>query len=223
MTDIHTPVTLYGFWRSNATYRVRVALNLKGVPYREIPVDLDAGAQLAPDFTARNPQAAVPALVEEGAAPITQSLAILEYLEERYAEPPLLPPDPRGRARVRALACTVACDTHPLIVPRVRTYLTTQGGLDADRFRAWLQHWVATGLRGLEKNLAGSADTGRFCHGDAISIADICVTGLVMIPRVFKFDVPGIPTVERIVAACLAEDAFAKADPMRQSDSPRAA
>ncbi len=217
------PLDVYGFWRSNAMYRVRVALNLKGVPYNEIPVNLDTGEQHTAEFLARNPQAAVPALIEDDLPALTQSLAILEYLEERYPEPPILPADPRGRARVRALACNVACDTHPLIVPRVRTYLMKEAGFDQAAFRRWLAHWVGRGLNGLEASLSGSRETGRFCHGDRVTMADICVTGLAIIPRVFKLDVPATPTVTRIVDSCLAEPAFAKADPMQQPDAPKAA
>ena len=217
-----SPVTLYGFWRSNATYRVRVALNLKGVPYREIPIDLESGEQHSADFLARNPMGAVPALVDGDAPPITQSLALLEYLEERYPEPPLLPPDARGRARVRAIACDVACDSHPLIVPRVRLYLT-EAGFDAEQFRAWLRHWATTGLQGIEAKLAGSPETGRFCQGEQITMADICLAGLAMIPRLFKFDVPDVPTVNRVVETCLAEEAFAKADPLKQTGAPQQA
>ena len=221
MTTEQQPLEIYGYWRSNAMYRLRVALNLKGVAFREIPVNLDAGEQHAPDFVARNPQAAVPALVDGDLPPLTQSLALLEYIEERYPEPPLLPADARGRARVRALACNVACDTHPLLVPRVRTYLTTEGGFDADMFRAWVTHWVGHGLEGLEANLSASRETGRFCHGDRITVADICVSGLAMIGRVFKLDVPRTPTLTAILDRCWAEPAFAAAEPSRQPDAPK--
>ena len=213
---------IYGYWRSNAMYRLRVALNLKGVAYREIPVNLDAGEQHAPAFKARNPQASVPALVEGDLPALTQSLALLEYVEERYPEPPLLPADLRGRARVRALACNVACDIHPLIVPRVRRYLTAEAGFDHDGFRAWVTHWVGHGLEGLEANLAGSAETGRFCHGDAVTLADICVAGLVMIGDVLKLDVPRTPILTAIVDRCRAEPAFAAAEPLNQPDAPKA-
>ena len=217
------PLQIYGFWRSNAMYRVRVALNLKGVAYREIPVNLDAGEQHAPAFLARNPQASVPALVEGDLPPLTQSLALLEYFEERYPEPPILPADARGRARVRALAATVACDIHPLIVPRVRRYLASEAGLDADGFRRWLGHWVSQGLVGLDANLSGSRDTGRFCHGENVTMADICVTGLAMIGEVFKVDVPPTPTLTAIVDRCRAEPAFSAAEPSKQADAPKAA
>ncbi len=221
MNDAQTPLEFYGYWRSNAMYRLRVALNLKGVAYREIPVNLDAGEQHAPDFVARNPMAAVPALIDGDLPPLTQSLALLEYLEERYPEPPILPADARGRARVRALAGTVASDTHPLIVPRVRAYLMERGGFDADAFRAWVTHWVGQGLEGIEANLAASRETGRFCHGDRITVADICVTGLALIGRVFKLDLPETPVLTAIVERCRADEAFARAEPSRQSDAPR--
>ena len=221
MTEPSQPLEFYGYWRSNAMYRVRVALNLKGIPYREIPVNLDAGEQHAPDFVARNPMAAVPALMDGDLPPLTQSLALLEYLEERYPEPPILPADARGRARVRALAATVAADTHPLIVPRVRHYLTDRAGFDAEAFRAWVTHWVGQGLEGLEANLAHSPETGRFCHGDRITVADICVSGLALIGRVFKLDVPKTPVLSAIVERCLAEEAFARAEPSRQPDAPK--
>ncbi len=221
MNTEQQPLEIYGYWRSNAMYRLRVALNLKGVAFREIPVNLDAGEQHAPDFVARNPQAAVPALLDGDLPPLTQSLALLEYVEERYPEPPILPADARGRARVRALACNVACDTHPLLVPRVRAYLTTKGGFDADMFRAWVTHWVGHGLEGLEANLSASPETGRFCHGDRITMADICVSGLAMIGRVFKLDVPKTPTVTAILDRCWAEPAFAAAEPSRQPDAPK--
>ena len=221
MNDMQTPLEIYGYWRSNATYRVRVALNLKGVAYREIPVNLDAGEQYAPDFVARNPMAAVPALIDGDLPPLTQSMALLEYLEERYPDPPILPADARGRARVRALAGTVAADTHPLIVPRVRTYLMEKGGFDADAFRAWVTHWVGQGLEGIEANLAASRETGRFCHGDRITMADICVAGLALIGRVFKLDLPETPVLTAIVGRCRADEAFARAEPSRQPDAPR--
>ena len=216
------PLEIYGHWRSNAMYRVRVALNLKAVPYREIPVDIDGGEQLGPEFLVRNPQGSVPALLDGDLPPLTQSLALLEYLEERFPEPPLLPEDMRGRARVRALACNVACDIHPLIVPRVRKYLHREAGFDTDAFRRWLTHWVGHGLEGLEANLSASSETGHFCHGDDLTLADICLTGLAQIGRIFKLDLPTTPILTGIVERCMAEPAFAKADPLAQPGAPAA-
>ncbi len=169
-----------------------------------------------------NPQRAVPALVEDGQAPITQSLAILEYLEERYPEPRLLPRDLGGRARVRSLALLAAADTHPLIVPRVRGYLAQQEGFDAGRWQAWLGHWLTAGLRTFETRLAGEPETGEFCQGDAVTLADICLAGLAMTAEVFKLEVTGLPTVERILARCFAMDAFAKAHALKQPGAPAA-
>ncbi|WP_245501110.1 maleylacetoacetate isomerase [Lichenibacterium minor] len=220
MTHHQSEIEVYGHWRSNAMYRVRVALNLKGVAFREIPVDLDAGEQRSPEFLARNPMGAVPALVDGDLPPLTQSLALLEYIEERYPEPPLLPADARGRARVRALACDVACDTHPLIVPRLRRYLTTVGGFDQDAWRAWTTHWVGTGMESLEAKLAASPDTGRFCHGDSVTVADICASGLAMIGRIFKLDMPKTPTLTAILERCSADPAFADAEASRQPGAP---
>ena len=220
MTPDPHEIAVYGHWRSNAMYRVRVALKLKGVAFREIPIDLDAGEQRSPEFLRRNPMGAVPALVEGELPPLTQSLALLEYIEERYPEPALLPADARGRARVRSLACDVACDTHPLIVPRLRRYLTTTGGFDADAWRAWTTHWVGTGMESLEAKLKASAETGRYCHGDSITIADICASGLAMIGRIFKLDLPETPILTTILGRCAAVEAFAEAEASRQPGAP---
>jgi maleylacetoacetate isomerase len=213
---------LYGFWRSAAAYRVRVALNFKGIPVHEIPVDLDKGEQRDPAFLAVNPQGALPALVEPGEAPLTQSLAILEYLEEVHPEPPLLPKDPRGRARVRSLAAVIAADSHPLVVPRVRHYLMDHEGFDAVRWRAWQTQWFGAGLRTLETRLA-DGQAGRFCHGDTPTFADLCLMSCVTGVRNFKLDVGSLPRIDRIAEACMAMEAFARADPTRQLDFPTAA
>ena len=217
---------LYSFWRTSATYRVRVAFNLKGVQPQEHTIDLDAGEQRSQAFLKVNPMAAIPALVDRGAGqspvPLTQSLAILEFLDETYPAPPLLPADAHGRARVRSLAGMLAADTHPLITPRVKKYLTTAGGFDDAAWRAWQIHWFSTGLQALEQRLAGDAQTATFCHGDTPTVADICLASIVVVMRVFKIDVAGIPTVLRVMAACEKLDAFAKADPARQVGAPQA-
>ena len=217
---------LYSFWRTSATYRVRVAFNLKGVQPQEHTIDLDAGEQRSQAFLKVNPMAAIPALVDRGAGqspvPLTQSLAILEFLDETYPAPPLLPADAHGRARVRSLAGMLAADTHPLITPRVKRYLTTAGGFDDAAWRAWQIHWFSTGLQALEQRLAGDAQTATFCHGDIPTVADICLASIVVVMRVFKIDVAGIPTVLRVMAACEKLDAFAKADPARQVGAPQA-
>ncbi|PZQ18898.1 MAG: maleylacetoacetate isomerase [Ancylobacter novellus] len=212
-------LTLYAYWRTSAGYRVRVALALKGLSAEERNVDIDAGENRSPEFLKINPMGAVPALVADDRAPITQSLAILDYLEEIAPEPPLLPADPWGRARVRSIAAMLAADTHPLITPRVRRYLT-EAGFDADQWRAWQVHWFTTGLQAVEKRLASEAETGVFCHGDSPTIADVCLASIPAVMQVFKVTVPDIPTVDRIVAACEALPAFANADPYRQKGAP---
>ena len=211
---------MYGFWRSQATFRLRVALNLKGLPYREIPVDIDRGEQDDPAFRKINAMGSVPALMVDG-APLTQSLAILEYLEETHPEPALLPTDPKGRARVRALAALAVSDTHPLIVPRVRRYLAEQAGFDAAHWKAWQSHWFAAGLRGFEARLAGDPDTGTYCHGDMPSFADVCLVGLYAGATTFAIEVADVPTVDRIVARCKALKAFDDARADNQADYPR--
>ena len=217
---------LYAFWRTSATYRVRVAFNLKGVQAQEHNINIDAGEQRSEAFLKINPMAALPALVDRSAGPsagpLTQSLAILEFLDETYPTPPLLPTDAHGRARVRSLAAMLAADTHPLITPRVKKYLTTAGGFDDAAWRAWQIHWFSTGLQALERRLAGDAQTGTFCHGDTPTMADICLASIVVVMRVFKIEVEGIPTVLRVMAACEKLDAFAKADPARQAGAPQA-
>src|SRR5580693_787702 len=169
-------IKLYGWWRSLAAYRVRVALNLKRIAYEEQMVDLMAGEQLTKDFKAINPQAAVPALIVDEAAPLTQSLAILEYLEERHPQPPLLPSDPRARARVRSLALLFAADHHPLITPRVNRYLADSLGADDAARAAWSRHWLRQSLEQAQARLAADAASGLYCHGDCLSIADIALT-----------------------------------------------
>jgi len=213
---------LYGYWRSMATYRVRVALALKGVRVQEVAVDLDTGEQLTPQFLAVNPEGAVPALIEPGQPALTQSTAILEYLEERFPDPPLLPRDLRGRARVRSLAALIAGDTHPLIVPRVRRYLMDEAGFDAAAFRAWGLHWISRGVAATETRLAGDPATGEFCHGDQVTMADICLASLVTIARVLRFEPADAPTVARIIHRCDQIEAFALASPARQAGAPPA-
>jgi maleylacetoacetate isomerase len=213
---------LYTFWRSSAAYRVRVALALKGLTADQHTIDLDAGDQYEAAFRTINPLAAIPALIVPGHPPLTQSLAILEYLDETEPKPPLLPADPLGRARVRSIAAGLAADTHPLIVPRVRTYLTTIGGFDRTALRAWQMHWFTTGLLALEQRLATETATGLYCHGDSVTIADILLMSIVVVMRVLNVSVPAIPTIDRIVALCETQEAFAQAAPLRQAGAPSA-
>jgi maleylacetoacetate isomerase/maleylpyruvate isomerase len=212
---------LYGFWRSLATYRVRVALALKGVEAEQQYINLLQGVQHGEDYKAVNPQSVVPALVIDDAAPLFQSLAIIEYLEETSPEPPLLPKDPRGRARVRGLSMIVACDAHPLIVPRIRNYLEREMHLDEAARNRWLQHWTMKALEALEAHLANERETGRFCHGDTPTMADICLASQVFAAGYFDTPTTGVPTVKRIFDECMKIDAFDRSQPTKQPDAPK--
>ncbi len=214
------PVTLHGYWRSSAAWRVRIALNLKGLEWQSSPVHLvrDGGEQHAPAFRALNPQGLVPALEIDGQV-LTQSLAIIEYLDETRAHPPLLPADAAGRARVRSLAQLVAADIHPLNNLRVLQWLEQRCGLDDGQREAWYRHWVVEGLRAFEARLAGDAATGRFCHGDAPGLADCCLVPQLYNARRFNVELDGFPTLVRVESACMALDAFQAADATAQADA----
>jgi maleylacetoacetate isomerase/maleylpyruvate isomerase len=215
---------LFSFWRSLATFRVRIALNLKGItPDEVIDVNLMKGQQREDAFRKINPMMALPALVEDDGTVLFESLAILEYLDETHPNPPLLPKEPKARARVRGLAQIIACDTHPLIVPRVREYLAHEYKVDEAGVLKWGHHWHVEALKALEANLAGSKQTGRYCQGDQITIADICLAGQAAGSTYFKVDLAPFPTVKRIVDTCMANDAFARAHPMKQPGAPAAA
>ena len=214
---------LYSFWRSLATFRVRIALNIKGiVPAEVADIDLMKGRQRDTAFRAVNPQMMIPALVEDDGKVLFESLAIIDYLNEVHPDPPLLPADPPGRARVRGLAQIVACDAHPLIVPRVREYLEHEFKLDEPMRMTWCRHWIAEALRALEAHLKDETQTGRYCHGDTVSIADICLVSHVVGAKFFGVDVAPFPTVLRVVNTCLALDAFARAHPLQQPGAPAA-
>jgi maleylacetoacetate isomerase len=216
-------VKLFGFWRSLATFRVRIALNLKGiVPEEVVSVDLLKGEQRTPDFHQVNPQRLLPALVDGDGPPLFQSLAILEYLDEKHPRPPLLPADARGRARVRALSQIVACDSHPLMVPRVRNFLEHELKLDEALRNKWIRHWVSEGLAALEGHLARDRATGRYCHGNQVTMADICLVSHAVGANFFNVDLAPFPTVARVVAMCMEEDAFARAHPLKQPGAPQA-
>src|SRR5436853_664291 len=194
---------LYGFWRSLATCRVRIALNLKGIAFEEIPINLMKGEQHAESYKAVNPQAVVPALVIDDDAPLFESMAILEYLEETHAKPPLLPPDPRGRARVRGIAQIIVADTHPLMVPRVREYLEKELRQDEPARNRWIANWGMKGLLAVEAQLVKAADTALFCHGSQPTLADVCVASQVFGAQLFGLDTSGVPTVMRIFGECM--------------------
>lgn len=211
---------LYGFWRSLATCRVRVALNLKGIAFEEVPIDLMRGDQHTETYKAVNPQAVVPSLVIDDDAPLFQSMAMLEYLEETYPRPPLLPADARGRARVRGLAQIIVSDTHPLIVPRVRNFLEKELQLDEAHRNEWIRNWVMKGLQAVEAQLVKESETARYCHGTAPTFADICVVSQVFGAQLFGFDTSSVPTVMRIFTECMKLDAFDRAQPLKQPGAP---
>lgn len=211
---------LYSYWRSSAAYRVRIALALKGLTCEIVPVHLvrGGGEQRQADYLALNPEGRVPLLVHDG-RPISQSLAIIEYLEEAFPDTPaLLPAEPAARARVRSLAQLVACDIHPLNNLSVLQYLKNEVGADAAASKAWYLQWVARGFRALEARLTGEPETGRYCHGDTPGLADLCLVPQVYNARRFELDLDDYPRIVAIDAACLALDAFAGAAPERQPD-----
>jgi maleylacetoacetate isomerase len=212
----------FSFWRSLASFRVRIALNLKSIPVDVEFVDLDADAHRADDYRRLNPQMALPALVEDDGTVLVQSLAMIEYLDEKYPDPPLLPADARGRARVRALALMVACEGHPLLVPRVRRYLDHELNLRDTQQAGWRRHWTLETLAALEGHLAENKDTGGLCHGDAPTLADICMVGHVTVALTQQIDLSRYPTVKRIFETAMALPAFARAHPLAQPDTPEA-
>jgi maleylacetoacetate isomerase/maleylpyruvate isomerase len=211
---------LHGYWRSSAAWRVRIALNLKQLEWESAPVHLvrDGGEQRMSAFRALNPQGLVPALEIDGRV-LTQSLAIIEYLDETRPTPPLLPAEPAGRARVRSLAQLVASDVHPLNNLRVLQYLQHTLDVDGPRRDAWYRHWVIEGLQALETRLAREPDTGRFCHGDAPGLADCCLVPQLYNARRFHCELDAFPTLLRIEAACGELEAFRAAAADRQPDA----
>jgi maleylacetoacetate isomerase len=214
---------LFSFWRSLATYRVRIALNLKGLSPEVIDVDLMKGHQRDQKYREVNPMMALPALIDGEGPVLFESLAIIEYIDEVHPKPPLLPSDPKARARVRGLAQIVACDSHPLIVPRVREYLAAEFKIDEAGVQKWAQHWHKAALGGLEKHLSTEKETGTYCQGEQITVADICLASQVAGANFFKVDLAPYPTVARIAASCAKNDAFARAHPLRQPGAPAAA
>ena len=210
---------LYNYFRSSASYRVRIALNLKGLPFEYASVHLTRGGgeQFSPAYRGLNSQALVPVL-EDGGERITQSLAIIEYLDEKHPEPPLLPRSPGDRARVRALALTVACEIHPLNNLRVLNYLSRELGIDGNAKTAWYRHWVGLGLDALEADVARGA-AGRFCHGDSPGLADCCLVPQLFNARRFECDLSRYPNLLAIEANCVAIAAFRDAAPEKQIDA----
>ena len=210
---------LIGYFRSSAAFRVRIALNLKGIKVEQASRHLRKGEQSAPDYAAINPQKLVPALVLDDGAVLTQSLAIMEYLEETHPEPALLPKDPVGRARVRALCLIVSADIHPIQNLRVMGYLREQFGQTEESAFAWSRHWIETGFDAYEATLRKDPETGTFSHGDSPTMADMCLVPQVFNAGRFKVDMARYPTIQRIYDACMKHPAFDAAQPSKQPDA----
>ncbi len=210
---------LFTYWRSQAAFRVRIAMALKGLAMEKVSLDLLAGDQFAADYHALNPEGVVPTLIDGEGPPLTQSLAILEYLDEKYPDPPLLPKELRARAHARALAQMVAMDAHPFIVPRVRKYLEEELHLDEAARAKWVRHWLDAGSRAIEEVLAHDSRTGRFCVGDQVTVADICLAAHLTSAKMFLGRDPmAHPTAGRIYATCMEIPAFANEHPLKQPD-----
>jgi maleylpyruvate isomerase len=215
---------LYGYFRSSASYRVRIALNLKGLDFEQVAVHLvkNGGEQLTESFRALNSDALVPAFIDEDDGQqmvLTQSLAIMEYLEERYPEPALLPAKFADRAQVRAFALTIACEIHPISNLRVLKYLTHQLGISDEQKNAWYQHWCVSGLLALEKKLSKDGHSGDFYFGETPGLADCCLIPQIFNAQRFNCDLSAMPTLMRINQNCLKLDAFIEAMPANQADA----
>jgi maleylacetoacetate isomerase len=214
---------LFTYWRSQAAFRVRVALRLKGLAMEKVTLDLLAGDQFAADYHTLNPEGVVPTLIDGEGQPLVQSLAILEYLDEKYPQPPLLPTNLHARAHARAIAQMVAMDAHPFIVPRVRKYLGEELRIDEAACAQWVRHWLDAGSHAVEETLARDPRTGRFCVGDQVTVADICLAAHLTSATLFGGRPPSeYPTAGRIYENCMALEAFAAEHPLRQPDAPAA-
>ena len=209
---------LYGYFRSSASYRVRIALNMKGLDYEQLSVHLAKGKQYDPGFSAISPQNLVPVLEHDGRL-LYQSLAIIQYLDEKFPEPRLLPEDSPGRNRVRSLALISACEIHPLNNTRVLAYLTDTLEVTDEQKNAWYRHWVTVGFAALEKRLATEKETGKFCHRDTPGFADVTLVPQVANANRFKVDLTPFPTIRRINDECLKLEPFRKAMPANQPDA----
>jgi maleylpyruvate isomerase len=212
---------LYTYFRSSAAFRVRIALNLKGLAYDPVLVHLPKGEHRRPEYAAVDPQALLPTLVD-GERALSQSLAIIEYLEETRPEPPLLPADAAGRARVRSLSLLVACEIHPLNNLRTLQHLKRALGQNEEQINAWYRHWIADGFAKLEADLnrdKSGGGSGRFCHGDSPTMADCCLVPQVFNAKRYSADLGPYPTLMRIFDACMKLEAFDRAQPSKQPDA----
>jgi len=213
-------VTLYGFWRSLAAYRVRVALNLKGIAFEEIAINLATGEQFGEAYESLNPQHVVPLLKHDGHE-ITQSMAILEYIDEVWSSPKLLPGDAFEKAQNRALALVTIADTHPLIVPRIRNFLNSEWNLDESAQTKWAQHWFTLGNQSIEKSLIKIGKAGTYSFGNELTLADIALASHVIGANLFKVDMSLTPILQDIFSNCMRLPAFVDAHPLKQAGAPK--
>jgi maleylpyruvate isomerase len=209
----------YGFFRSSAAFRLRIALNLKGVAAEHVLVNFAKQEQFDAPYRSVNPQARVPSLALDDGTVLIQSLAIIEWLEETHPNPPLLPKDAKGRARVRGLANLIACDIHPLNNVSVLNYLRDKLQVAEPARNEWYRHWVAQGFAAFEELLAGSRDTAKFCHGDTPGIADVCLVPQVFNAQRYECPLGGYPTLMRVFDTCMKLPAFDTAQPMKQPEA----
>ena len=207
-------ITVYGFWRSIASFRVRVALRLKGLPFEEIPIDILSGEQFKPDYEAVNAERVVPTFIHDGHS-IFQSLAIIEYLDDIQPKPRLIPEDAKERAYARSLALMTVADSHPLVTPRVRNHLAKTFGAGSEAIEGWGRHWTTEGLATYERLLADRAPT-PFALGDVPGLADICIAGQVVTAQYLKLELGAFPTVARLAERCFELPAFATSHPFEQ-------
>jgi len=211
-------VKLYTYFRSSAAFRVRIALNLKGLKYEPQLVSLPKGAHREPQYAKVNPQALVPTLVTDEGMHLAQSLAIIEYLEETHPQPALIPKEARERSRVRSLSLLIACEIHPLNNLRTLQYLKRQLGQNEEQINTWYRHWIAEGLSKLEAELRYPA-TGKFCHGDAPTMVDCCLVPQIFNAKRYDCDLSAYPETMRIFDACMKLEAFDRAQPSKQPDA----